>query len=1596
MRLSQLAVLASLTIDAALGLSYGSSGPLKRSVFAEEDPPHVWAAHKFKQLEARIIPYQSHGYSHPSLLSAREQDESLPARLRNVTESDLRKAREIVEQAVEKAAVLNRKRLDNPLRNNYKLQEGTKVYGRRDNTNDAAPPLLTITDEIAEAAALVAEAEVFGDSPDPSFALTNSTEGLESRQNRGFWMERMAHQGSWPWGKNSADFKVFRNVKDYGAVGDGKTDDTKAIRKAIEDGGMCGDGCYSSTTHGAIIYFPTGTYLVSSTIEKHYGTQLIGNPNLKPVMKASKFFVGLGIFSTNKYYGDDQQDEAKQDHAWHINTARGIFWGQIRNFVIDLTGAYKKVMMTGLHYQVSQATSLQYVDFLASTDADAEQRAIFAENGSGGHMSDLTFTGGKFGIYGGNQQFTGQRITFTNVRTAVQLVWDWGWTWKSVVVDGSGTAFKLVSEDGSHGIGGALIVDSLIKNTKTAVAMFSPTRELGKGTTGLTLDNVRLENVEVLIDETSDGKSSVRTTPVEGGKKDIDLWILGRTYQNNTLGTELIQETTSGRVPELLDASNPLGLAKKPFFERAKPQYESFSTADFVSTKSAGCKGDGNSDDRSCLQAVIDDAARNGKIVFIDAGTYILGDTLHIPPGTRIVGENWAQLAATGANFGDETKPRALIRVGNPGDKGRVEMQDLIITSKGETPGALFIEWNIEAESQGAAAMWEVHVRVGGTDGSGLTSAKCPPARSGVPTGCKGGSMMMHLTRSGSAYIENAWYWVADHDLDDPTWVDNNNKMTQTSVYVARGFLVESTKPSWLYGTSSEHSVYYQYEFYQAANVLAGMIQTEQPYYQPTPPAPAPFEAALRVFRGDPGFRCTTEEPCDSGWGLRVVDSRDITILGAGLYSWFSTYTQDCLATSSCQQTMAELTGNRGKIIIHNLVTIGAVNMLRSDKQLVTAKDNQAVDFHPFWSQLSRFEAREFKNPVTAEPVLEHGDGTDPTDAIRADLASVCFKGDTCVSLLDAKASACESGYTRVGWDSADCWGANAQIICCKTSAAPSECSWRANVGDIKTDCSGRCEAGEVALFGSMPGGGLQMDSSDRCVRGEKKFCCKHRGFSALTAGCEWHRQLTCFSTKQCPAGKTSVATRVIDSGGPLGCMPTEDYCCPSDRLQLNNCHWVGQGDCEHVSCDNREMTVATGLYGDVGLGCNWQRSKSLCCRASLQEPPASCGEPLCKVEPWECPSDEGPWNEDAGEPADNEARASGVVLDKRSERRPFRVWDTANVALMIRLLARYYYGPSEAYGGVNGALPGMNPAGVRPAFNLRDCTILDEYDVATTLTNGYAGHEEDHTIDLQWAQGLLHVMLNGITMTGRDVRHLFTPIPFAAAQAFWNDQNHLLPLGMRQISATTVAADVRTVNERIFEIMGSKTNVRPFLLLESELNGVKGRIFNSRYDSKTRKLSANTNPVTDKKMRDAAAAMLATNDPFGPNGNIRFLTHLRSVLAVWRYILSDLALPIIQQTRRELREDIVAMEAASHNVASTPHNLAGFTDAFDQHDPDYWANGADHSRDWIARWYFHGIRAISDHEAAHGAHPEAVWIIAELDRILRDAMRNIWPPPPP
>lgn len=61
--------------------------------------------------------------------------------------------------------------------------------------------------------------------------------------------------------------------------------------------------------------------------------------------------------------------------------------------------------------------------------------------------------------------------------------------------------------------------------------------------------------------------------------------------------------------------------------------------------------GDGSTDDTSAVQSALNNNV--GKIIFADAGVYMLFDTVTIPPGTKIVGEAWTQFAATGSKYSD-------------------------------------------------------------------------------------------------------------------------------------------------------------------------------------------------------------------------------------------------------------------------------------------------------------------------------------------------------------------------------------------------------------------------------------------------------------------------------------------------------------------------------------------------------------------------------------------------------------------------------------------------------------------------------------------------------------------------------------------------------------------------------------------------------------------------------------------------------------------------------------------------------------------------------------------------------------------------------
>ncbi|KAL4754843.1 hypothetical protein BDW72DRAFT_200512 [Aspergillus terricola var. indicus] len=839
----------------------------------------------------------------------------------DATEASIDEARIVVHDAIARMTRLNKARLDNPIRDSYRSRPGTNITPG----GDEYPPLLEITKEVAHAAALVAEADMAAE-------LANGTSTLAQQAAGTFWMQDIRRQGTVPWG-NDPTYKVFRNVvTDYHADPTGASDSTAAIQAAINDGNRCGARCNGSTRKNAIVYFPPGTYLVSSTIEA----------NNWPTIRAASSFVGLGVLSTNQYVGGTGPDGG--DGQYYVNTAR--FYSQIRNLRIDITATNRDAYVCAIHYQIAQATSLQDVELIATTGTT--QQGIFSENGSGGIMSDVTFRGGNFGFYGGNQQFSAHRMTFIGCTTAVQIIWDWTWVWKSLNIQGADVGLRLINNDGGGNIGSVSLIDSKLTNVNTAIIIAPASSTPGTGTTGLVLDNTRI-----------DGPIVDTAGKIYLGAGYYDNWVLGPTYRGTTRTWSSAPFSSYPREQSLL-GNRVDGLNNPPYFERKKNQYADRPVGDFVQLKSLGARGDGVTDDTAAVQRAFNDYGSGNKIIFVDSGTYILTDTVVVPKDAKIHGEAWSQFAASGRAFSDANNPRVMLQIGNRGDVGTVELQDLILTTKGGTAGAVLMQWNVKAASPGAAALWDVHARIGGAIGTSLTPTECPALTTGTnPVSCQAASLMLHLTPEASGYFENMWLWVADHLIDDLDLNDAYNDMPQLSVYVARGMLIESTSATWLYGTSSEHSVFYQYNFHHAHNIFTTMIQTEPPYYQPNPRPPAPFSNQVGIYSSDPVYNCNgaSFSGCDEAWAVIITESQNIHVGSAGTYSWFSAYTQDCIDRHSCQQVLWRLSNNHDNVRLQNIIGIGAEYVLVSDGTGVRSIDNLGVTAHPAWAQISIFDA---------------------------------------------------------------------------------------------------------------------------------------------------------------------------------------------------------------------------------------------------------------------------------------------------------------------------------------------------------------------------------------------------------------------------------------------------------------------------------------------------------------------------------------------------------------------------------------------------------------------------------------------------------------
>ncbi|KAF3055332.1 Glucan 1,3-beta-glucosidase [Trichoderma lentiforme] len=788
-----------------------------------------------------------------------------------------------------------------------------------------------------------------------------------------YWYENIAKQGVAPFAPSG--YTVYRNVKDFGAKGDGVTDDTAAINNAILSGGRCGRLCKSSTLTPAIVYFPAGTYLISTPIIDQYYTNIIGDATNLPTIKATANFNGIALIDGDTYYGDNNPN----DPNW-IST--NVFYRQVRNFKLDMTSMPASAPRTyGIHWPTAQATSLQNIQVTMSTASGNQQVGLFVENGSAGFLTDLTFNGGLIGAAVGNQQFTMRNLVFNNCGTAIVSGFTWEWVYQGISINNCGLGIDISSAES------ITLIDSSITGTPVGIRTSYSASQTPPTSNSLIIENLSLNNVPVAVQSTSGA------TLLAGGTTTIAAWGQGHQYTPN--GPTSFQGTiaANARPSSLLSGSK--------YYTRSKPQYETLPVSSFKSVRSAGATGNAVTDDTAALQNIINSATAAGQIVYFDAGIYRVTSTLKIPPGAKLVGEEYPIILSSGSFFNDQNNPKPVVQVGTPGQTGQVEWSDMIVATQGTQAGAVLIEWNL-ATSGTPSGMWDVHTRIGGFKGSNLQLAQCPvtAGSTAVNTACIGAYMSMHITSSASnLYMENNWLWTADHDIEDA----NNSQIT---IFSGRGLYVESTAGTfWFVGTAVEHHVLYQYQFANTQNIYAGVIQTETPYYQPNPLAPTPFTVNSAI--NDPNFAtsCAGQSGrCAEAWGLRILGSKNVLIYAAGLYSFFENNDgKGCnngVEPQNCQNNIVDLEGTLTNINIYNLGTVGVVNSITENGNVLAA---------------SSANANAFADVIALFRLASGSGGTNPPPP------SSTTKGPTTMSTITTSSSPPK----QTGWSSLGCYSDN-------------------------------------------------------------------------------------------------------------------------------------------------------------------------------------------------------------------------------------------------------------------------------------------------------------------------------------------------------------------------------------------------------------------------------------------------------------------------------------------------------------------------------------------------------------------------------------------
>ncbi len=571
---------------------------------------------------------------------------------------------------------------------------------------------------------------------------------------------------------------VYLTASEFGAHGDGQTDDTAAIQAAIDKA--------ENNVREGIVFVPPGRYRLTRTVYVWPGVRVFGYGATRPVFlladRTPGFQTGVGVmvmFTGARSRGASGSgsrvpfpppDSVPPNNAI-ADANSGTFYSAMSN--IDFEIGDGNPAAVAIRFHVAQHAYLSHMDFHTGS-------GLAALTEVGNEAEDLHFYGGRYGILTDKTspawQFTLIDSSFQGQRDAAIREHEAGLTLIRDTFRDVPTAIDIdphysdelwVSGSRFENISGPAVI---ISNEK------SPLTEIG-------FENAVLKDVPVFALFRESGKKL-------SGK--------GAVYRirNFNYGLIVPGEGMTGTIGMLYDAT-PLSTLPAPL----PPAIPSLPRAeDWVNVHTLGVAGDGTTDDTAAIQKAIG----TQRVLYFPGGHYVVRETLTLKPDTVLIGLHPTltqfDLPDGTPGFQGVGAPRAVISA--PAGGSNV-ISGFGVSTGGINPRAVGVLW-----CAGAASLVD-DVRFLGGHGSGTNPYN------------NNHTADPDLHKRWDSQYASLWVTHGGGGTFADIWTPDT--------FAQAGFYVSDTKtPGHVYELSNEHHVRSEIKFDHVENWDLNAPQTEE------------------------------------------------------------------------------------------------------------------------------------------------------------------------------------------------------------------------------------------------------------------------------------------------------------------------------------------------------------------------------------------------------------------------------------------------------------------------------------------------------------------------------------------------------------------------------------------------------------------------------------------------------------------------------------------------------------------------------------------------------------------------------------------------